>query len=92
MEAEDTCVKEHVAGALRRRGLEAYAQDTGGGIVCVAVEHGGLVFWFGTAGTTWGADVTRDEESVDSVTLSVPSSERDSDVIADAIADTMKLR
>ena len=93
MEAEEELrVKEAVAEALRRRGLEAYTQDTGGGIVCVVVERGGLVYYFGTAGITWGADVTRDEESVGSVSLDVPSDSRDAEAIADAIADAMHRR
>ena len=93
MEAEEELrIKEVVAEAIRRRGLEAYTQDTGGGIVCVVVEDSGLAYFFGTAGVTSGADVTRDEESVDSVSLGVPSDSRDAEAIADAITDAVHRR
>lgn len=93
MEAEEELrIKEAVAEALRRRGLEAYTQNTGGGIVCVVVEHGGLAYFFGTAGVMWGADVTRDEESVDSVNLNVLSDARDAEAIADAVTDAVHRR
>lgn len=90
--AKETNVKEAVAEAVRRCGLEAYTQDTGGGFQCVVVQHRGLVYWFGTADTTWGADVTEGEESVDSIRLQIPSNSRDAEAIANAIVDALHRR
>lgn len=50
---------EAVAEGLNRSGVRAFADDTGGGIICVVVPraNGGEISW-GTADVNWGASVT----------------------------------
>ena len=49
-------IAEAVADALSDLGFAAGSQDTGGGVVCVVLEHreGGEIAW-GTADVNWGA-------------------------------------
>jgi len=51
--------EERIAKALTGLGLDASAQDTGGGIVCIVIPRadGGEISW-GTADITWGAAIT----------------------------------
>lgn len=46
---------ERIAEALQSRGLDAGAQDTGGGMYCVVVPRsgGGEIIW-STADVNWG--------------------------------------
>ena len=70
---------ELIATELTKLGLAAYAQDTGGGTICVAVEHkdGGEILW-GTADVTWGAVITdEDGELVSSISTEWPSESQD---------------
>jgi hypothetical protein len=72
---------EKIAEALIGLGLDARAEDTGGGIVCVVVPRadGRAIFW-GTADVTWGAVVTDAEgDQISSISTKWPS---DSDDIA----------
>lgn len=84
MEWDDEQRAELVAAELTKLGLSAYAQDTGGGIICVAVERagGGEILW-GTADVTWGAIVTdEDGEQIGSVGSECRSDSSDATAIA----------
>lgn len=75
---------EAVADALQEQGLEAFPQDTGGGITCVMLEHkgGGEISW-GTADVTWGAVISdADGEYLSSIRTDCPSDGRDVAAIA----------
>ena len=70
---------EKIADAMTCLGLEASAQDTGGGIVCIAIPRadGGEILW-GTADVTWGAAITDDEgQQISSVSTEWPSDSED---------------
>lgn len=87
-------VMERVAQELESRGLNAYVQNTGGGIMCVIVEgpegrQGRWTAW-GTAGDTWGAEVrVGEEEYVGNLETSVPSDSTDAVRIASSIAEAI---
>lgn len=70
---------EKIAAALTGLGLDASAEDTGGGIVCVVIPHtdGGVISW-GTADVTWGAVITdKQGEQVSSISTEWPSDSED---------------
>ena len=55
-------VAERAAELLRRCGINAAAQDTGGGMVCIVIASDGATLdepalTFGTAGQTWAAQL-----------------------------------
>lgn len=80
---------EKIAEALMGLGLDASAQDTGGGIACVVVPRadGGEIAW-GTADVTWGAVITNEKgEQVSSFTTDWPSDSEDIDATARALLD-----
>ncbi|HEV2577122.1 MAG TPA: hypothetical protein VGU25_07920 [Acidobacteriaceae bacterium] len=86
-ELNEEKMAEKVAEALTARGLSAFAQDTGGGIVCIIVERkdGGEIAW-GTADVTWGAAVTdEDGEQISSVETKWPSDSQDIAATANAL-------
>lgn len=65
----------------------AYAQDTGGGMVCVFYQRHGLHFIAGTANETWGANAYLDAEGTEPLPESgknteIPSESEDIDLIA----------
>lgn len=80
---------EKIAEALKALGLDASAQDTGGGIVCVVVPRGGggEISW-GTADVTWGAVIT-DEAGlqVSSISTNWPSDSEDVAATAKALLE-----
>jgi predicted amidohydrolase len=78
---------EKVAEALTARGLSAFAQDTGGGIVCIIVERkeGGEIAW-GTADVTWSAVITdEDGEQISCLETQWPSDAEDIEATAHAL-------
>ena len=80
---------EQIAEELTKLGLTAYAQDTGGGTICVAVEHkdGGEILW-GTADITWGAVITdEDGEQVSAISTQWPSDSQDISGTAQTLAE-----
>ena len=80
---------ERIADALKSLGVDAGAEDTGGGIVCVVIPcaDGGAISW-GTADVTWGAVITNDEgEQVSSISTQWPSDSVDIDATAQALLD-----
>jgi len=80
---------EKIAEALTGLGLDASAEDTGGGIVCVVIPHtdGGAISW-GTADVTWGAVITdEDGEQVSSISTDWPSGSEDIAATAKALLD-----
>jgi len=83
---EDEIV-DAVAEALMGQGLTASAQDTGGGIHCVVIEHkdGGEITW-GTADVIWAASITGEHgEYVSSIETSRPNDSQDIAQIVEAI-------
>lgn len=58
-EYDSEALMEAVADGLTQAGVRAFADDTGGGIICVVVPRadGGEISW-GTADVNWGASVT----------------------------------
>jgi AcrR family transcriptional regulator len=80
---------EKIAEALASLGLDASAEDTGGGIVCVVTPRaaGGSISW-GTADVTWGAVITdADGEQVSSISTDWPSDSEDIAATAKALLD-----
>lgn len=80
---------EKIAEALVGLGLDANAEDTGGGIVCVVIPHagGGTISW-GTADVAWGAVVTDEMgEQISSISTQWPSGSQDVDATAKALLD-----
>jgi len=94
-EVDELGVMERVAQELEARGLNAYVQNTGGGMMCVIVEgpegrEGRWTAW-GTAGDTWGAEVRVGEEEkyVGSLETSVSADSTDVARIAFFIAEAV---
>jgi hypothetical protein len=86
-ELDEDEIVEAVATALSGLGLAATSQDTGGGIICVVLEHkdGGEISW-GTADETWGAAITdADGKYVSSIETTCPSDAQDIAAIAKAL-------
>jgi hypothetical protein len=80
---------EAVAAGLIKLGLDANADDTGGGMVCVVIPHkdGGFISW-GTADVTWGAVITtEDGEQVASISTDWPSESQDAAATAKALVE-----
>ncbi len=80
---------EKIAETLTRLGLEASAEDSGGGIVCVVIPHtdGGAISW-GTADVKWGAVITdEDGEQISSISTDWPSDSDDIAATAKALCD-----
>lgn len=79
---------EAVAEGLRKAGLPAAAQETGGDILCVVIEQsGGEVTW-GTADITWGAVVTNEDgEYVSAIQTTCPSDSTDISAIVEALKE-----
>jgi AcrR family transcriptional regulator len=80
---------EKIAETLTGLGLDASAEDTGGGIVCVVIPHtdGGAISW-GTADVTWGAVITNEDgEQVSSISTGWPSDSEDIAATAKALLD-----
>jgi hypothetical protein len=78
---------EAVADALTKAGYSAFAQDTGGGMICVVLEavEGGEITW-GTADVNWGATITdADGEQIGSIETSCSSASQNVDEIASTI-------
>jgi hypothetical protein len=70
---------EKIAEALVALGMDASAEDTGGGIVCIVIPRtdGGAISW-GTADVTWGAVITdEDGEQVSCIRTEWPSASED---------------
>jgi hypothetical protein len=81
---------EAVANALRKAGLPASAQDTGGGALCVIVDRTGegQIIW-GTADVNWGAAIQDvDGEFVSAIETDCPSDTEDVAVIANALKES----
>ena len=88
-ELDEEAQAEQIAEELTKLGLAAYAQDTGGGTICVAVEHkdGGEILW-GTADVTWGAVITdEDGEQVSAISTQWPSDSQDISGTAQTLAE-----
>ena len=82
-------IAEAVADALSDLGFAASSQDTGGGTVCVELEHreGGEIVW-GTADVNWGAVINdAGGEYVSSIETSCASDTQDVTAIVKAIKD-----
>ena len=80
---------ERIAEALAGLGVDASAEDTGGGIVCVVIPHtdGGAISW-GTADVNWGAVITdEDGEQISSISTDWPSDSEDIAATAKALCD-----
>lgn len=78
-----------IAEALTGLGLDASAEDTGGGIVCVVIPRteGGVISW-GTADITWGAVITGAEGAqVSSISTEWPSDSEDITATANALLE-----
>jgi hypothetical protein len=78
---------EKIAEALTALGLNASAEDTGGGIICVVIPRtdSGFISW-GTADVTWGAVITNaDGEQVSSISTDWPSDSEDVAATAKAL-------
>lgn len=78
---------EAVADGLTRTGIKAFADDTGGGIVCVVVPRakGGEISW-GTADVNWGASVTTADGTFErGLATECPSDTQDVDAIVTAL-------
>lgn len=82
---------EKIVGALTALGLDASAEDTGGGIVCIVIPRtdGGAISW-GTADVTWGAAITDEEGSqISSIGTEWPSDSDDINATARALLDAL---
>jgi hypothetical protein len=80
---------ERIAETLAGLGLDASAEDTGGGIVCVVVPRtdGGAISW-GTADVTWGAVITdEDGKQISSIGTEWPSNSIDIAATASALLE-----
>jgi hypothetical protein len=80
---------EKIAEALTALGLDASAQDTGGGIVCIVIPraNGGEVSW-GTANITWGAVITNEKgQQISSIATDCPSDSEDVTATAKALLE-----
>jgi hypothetical protein len=83
---------EKIAEALTGLGIDASAEDTGGGIVCIVIPRtdGGAISW-GTADVTWGAVITDEEGAqVSSISTEWPSDSEDIDATAKALLDVSR--
>jgi hypothetical protein len=84
---QDEEIVNAVADILRSVGLNAAAQDTGGGTLCLVVAAADRSpdeprFWFGTSGEVWAAEV---EDEAAGLITDVSSSEADPGLIAGGI-------
>jgi hypothetical protein len=78
---------ERISDAIVALGLNASAEETGGGIVCIVIPHadGGSISW-GTADVTWGAVISdQDGEQVSYISTTWPSESEDLDGTAKAL-------
>jgi len=81
---------EKIAEALTGMGLDASADDTGGGIACIVIPRadGGAISW-GTADFTWGAVITDVAgEHTTSISTNCPSDSEDIASTAKALLET----
>jgi len=80
---------ERISEALVALGLDAGAEETGGGIVCIVIPHtdGGVISW-GTADVTWGAAISnQDGEQISYISTVWPSDSEDVDGTAKALLE-----
>jgi hypothetical protein len=86
LEMEHRC--DSAADILRQRGVNAATWDSGGGMIGIAIGRGGEpmdepLFFFGTAGPAWAAEVV--DEPLMSLPTDVPSWEGNPSEIARGI-------
>jgi hypothetical protein len=87
IELSEREIAEAVADALSDLGFAASSQETGGGTVCVVLEHreGGEIVW-GTADLNWGAVINEASgEFVSSIETTCASDTQDVPTIVKAI-------
>src|SRR5262245_59018156 len=81
---EDICAA--VADKLSALGVKAYAEHTGGWIVCVIIPEASGMWYFGTANEEWGGSLMlEDGTNIDNVETSVSSDSEDVEAITRAI-------
>ena len=84
-------LQKKVAAALQKLGVDAFVQNTGGGVMCVEVptpggRPNGYAYWADHDGDGWGCDLSDENEGCIAVSADVVPSTASPDEVAAAIA------